>query len=139
MVRSQENDHVKSLAVLEGKYRHHSNHCDRRGSRCAEFGRRRAERIISSATLGLLALIAVSLLRNRGASDQLQQTLQETRSQLQATLAGIQKPSASQIVTPYKDFVSEIDERLSLAKEVWVLSRTCTRLWELYNAPFVRC
>ena len=34
--------------------------------------------------------------------------------------------------------MDEIERRLPLAQEIWILSRTCTHLWQDYNEQFMR-
>lgn len=87
--------------------------------------------IVASATLMVLSLIGLSLLLSRAANSRLYQTME-------TALARLQKPSAEQILTPFKDYLAEIEQRLWLANDVWVLSRSCSRIWQDFNEQFMR-
>ena len=87
--------------------------------------------IIAAAILMVLSLTAFSLLKNRAAGSHLQQTAE-------TILDHLQKPSADRILLPHGKWVDEIDQRLGLAKEVWILSRTCIRLWWDYQDQFMK-
>ncbi len=82
--------------------------------------------IVTAATLTILSLIAISLLRNRTTASHLQQATEEI-------LERLERPSIDQILMPYGNWVEEISQSLSSAREVWVLSRTCERIWEDYH------
>jgi hypothetical protein len=84
---------------------------------------------IQEATLALLSLIGASLLMNQASNSRWQRTMGEI-------LGRSHKPSASQVLAPLKEYVREIDQRLWFAKEVWVLSRSCIRIWEDYHDQF---
>lgn len=87
--------------------------------------------VVSAAILTILSLIAISLLVNRATDSQLQQTTERI-------LERLYKPSIDQVLIPHRRCVEEIEQRLLLAQEVWILSRTCTHLWQDYNDQFMR-
>lgn len=82
--------------------------------------------IVSTAILSVLFLIACGLLVNRETNNRLQQTTEKI-------LGRMQKPPIEEVLVPYKTWMDDIEANLATAKEVWVLSRTCTRFWEDYK------
>jgi hypothetical protein len=82
---------------------------------------------VSTAILSVLFLIACGLLVNRETNNHLQQTTEKVWERMQ-------KPPIEEVLVPYKTWMDDIEASLDLAKEVWVLSRTCTRFWEDYKA-----
>jgi hypothetical protein len=83
-------------------------------------------KIVTSAILAVLSLEAFSLLTNRHSEQALQQTLAETTRRL----AG---PRLAEVFVPYSERVTELSSHLLQADEVWILSRTCRRLWTDYE------
>lgn len=85
--------------------------------------------IVSSAILTILTLIAISLLLNRKKDSYLHQKMDDIINRLL-------NPSAAQKFKPYKKYMDEIDQKISQAKEVWILSRTCGGYWKNYKDEF---
>ncbi len=83
-------------------------------------------KIVTSAILGVLSLEALGLLTNRRSEQELQRTLAET---VRLT-AG---PRLSEVFVPYHERMKELSDHLLQADEVWILSRTCRRLWSDYE------
>ncbi len=87
--------------------------------------------IVAAATLMILSLIGVSLLLNRVTAHHLQVTIEQA-------LEHMRKPGAEQILTTYFEHMPDIDRRLGVSHEVWILSRTCSRIWQDFNDEFKR-
>jgi hypothetical protein len=85
---------------------------------------------IQGATLTLLTLIGASLLTSHATNSRLQQEVEEI-------LLDLKKPSAGLVLAPYKERMQEMERRLGLAREVWILSRTCIRIWDDYSSQFI--
>ena len=78
--------------------------------------------IVTSAILAALALLAFNLLANRRTEQELQQWLrQAVQHNFQYRL--------SEIFVPFGEKVQERRQRLGQADHVWILSRTCRRVW----------
>jgi hypothetical protein len=82
--------------------------------------------VVSTAILSVLFLIASGLLVNRETNNRLQRTTE-------IFLRRIQKPPIEEIIIPYRKWIEAIENHLESAQEVWILSRTCTRLWDDYK------
>jgi hypothetical protein len=82
--------------------------------------------VVSAAILSVLFLIACSLLVNRETNSRLQSTTEKI-------LERMRTPPIEDVLVPYKTWMDDIEASLASAKEVWILSRTCTRLWEDYQ------
>jgi len=85
--------------------------------------------IVSAAVLSVLFLIACGLLVNRETNIRLQQMTEKMWMR-------IQKPPIEEIIIPYRKWMEDIEGYLDTAMEVWILSRTCTRLWEDFRDQF---
>lgn len=85
--------------------------------------------LVNEVTLALLGLIAFSLIRHRTNEENLQKTLDHL-------LAEQESPSLNQVLLPYQKWMEEIEAGLESSKEVWILSRTCYRLWVDYYDEF---
>jgi hypothetical protein len=104
---------------------------------------------VRDATLALLSLIGASLLMSHATNNRLQEAAQDILKQDQAAnaqwqhtaeeiLRRLQQPSIEQVLLPHARWMDEIDQKLWSAKEVWVLSRTCIRIWQDYRDQFKR-
>lgn len=82
--------------------------------------------IVASAILAVLSLESVSLLTNR-------RTEQELRSSLEELAKRQQKPRIADVISPFGEGISERTRQLATADEVWILSRTCRRIWSDYQ------
>jgi hypothetical protein len=83
------------------------------------------QEVIAEAILAILVLIAINLLINRNATTRLRQVTE-------GILANQQAPSLDQAIIPYGEWMDEIQTSFASADEVWILSRTCIRLWVDY-------
>jgi hypothetical protein len=82
--------------------------------------------VVSTTILSVLFLIACGLLVNRETNNRLQQTTEKVWDRMQ-------KPPTEDIIIPYRKWMEDIENHLNTAREVWILSRTCTRFWEDFN------
>jgi hypothetical protein len=83
-------------------------------------------KIVTSAILAVLSLEAFSLLANRRNELELQRALAETTRQLA-------RPRLAEVIVPYTERMKELTDHLLQADEVWILSRTCRRMWGDYE------
>ena len=94
--------------------------------------------LASGITLELLAIIAGMLFFIRGATSRVHQATQETTTHLQTLEnhladARLHPYRVSEVVVPYCDKLAELENDLKHADRVWVLSRTCRRVWSDFN------
>jgi hypothetical protein len=87
--------------------------------------------IVSTAVLGVLGLVAVSLLSNRRKDDMVQQALQQIQERQKA-------PSLGEVFSSWRARSVELEARLSQADEVWVLTRTGINFWSSYQNELMR-
>lgn len=83
-------------------------------------------KIVTEAILAVLLIQAYSLLKNHHIEKELKQSLKELMNQQNQS-------RLSDTIIPFGDRVQEINRGLTQADEVWILSRTCQRLWVDYQ------
>lgn len=81
---------------------------------------------VTSAILAVLSLEAVSLLTNRRTEQSLKKSMEEV-------LEHQNRPRLSKVFTPFSEGMQKLGSRLMQADDVWILSRTCRRLWYDYQ------
>jgi hypothetical protein len=81
---------------------------------------------ITSAILAVLSLEAIGMLTNRRAEQELKQSLEDV-------LKRQHHRKLSEALIPFGESIRELSKRLLQADEVWILSRTCRRLWTDYG------
>jgi hypothetical protein len=93
-------------------------------------------------SMEILAIIAVILFFIRGKTDQVERAAQDTTMQLQhleCTLEEIRLHSwrLSEIFDTFGEKIPELEGDFKNADQVWILSRTCRRLWTDFRDELV--
>ena len=81
---------------------------------------------VTSAILAVLSLEAIGLLTNRRAEQELKQSLEDA-------LKRQHHRKLSDVFIPFGEGIRGLSQRLLQTDEVWILSRTCRRLWTDYG------
>ncbi len=83
-------------------------------------------KIVTGAILAVLSLQAIILLANR-------RTEKELKLSLEKLLNQQHQLKLSDIIVPFGDGMQDLSNRFAQADEVWILGRTCQRLWSDYQ------